>query len=70
MVAAQGPEGQGAVRALHASPDGSRVLAWCAELCSLPLREMLVEVAESASEAALHYEGGAAAEAEQPKVHA
>ena len=33
VVAAQGPEGQGGVRALHPAPDGSRVLVACAELC-------------------------------------
>ena len=61
VATAQGAAEQGDVRGLALSPDGAVVIAWCSELCALPLREMLLEAeAAPALQAALAAANGAA----------
>ena len=67
VATAQGAAGQGAVRQLHPSPDGAVVLAWCAELCCVPLKELLVQ---SDGEAAARWADGGEGEGGVDSAHA
>lgn len=65
VATAQGAAGQGDVRGLELSPDGSVAIAWCSELCALPLREMLLEAEAAPALQAAMAAGNSAADDER-----